>query len=232
VDTPYLVRTAKAAKKLFATVSSLDDTAMAAPSLLPDWDRAMVVTHLAAGADAARRAVEAACRGEIGELYPGGRAARDAEIEAGRAAPVTELENRLHESFDKLTHVLTGAPDVIWGALAVHPSGEVRIGPGLVVGRLREVEVHHVDLACAYGPQDWPLEWVMEEMDRAMLSLSSRLPSDVAVVLEASDTDQRWVAGSGLATEISGTTAAVFAWVIGRAATVGETECPVLKPWR
>ena len=106
------------------------------------------------------------------------------------------------------------------------------VGPGLVVARLREVEVHHVDLAYGYGPEDWPFAWVIEEMDRAMLDLPARLPTGTAVVLTASDAGQHWVAGSGDGVEIMGTTNDLFAWVTGRAPCVGEQECPPLKPWR
>ena len=119
-----------------------------------------------------------------------------------------------------------------WDAPAIGPKGEVHIGPGLVVARLREVEVHHVDLDYGYKPEDWPIEWVLEEMDRAMLELPTRLPAGTAVVLSATDADQRWVAGSGDVVEVTGTMAELFAWVIGRAAHVSGVECPILKPWR
>ena len=104
--------------------------------------------------------------------------------------------------------------------------------PGLVVGRLREVEVHHVDLTFGYGPDDWPFGWVVEEMERAMLDLPARLPTGMAVVLSASGPGQHWVAGSGTSLEVSGTTGELFAWVTGRASHVGGFEAPVLKPWR
>ncbi len=232
MDNPYVERIHVATAKLLASVASLDDVAAAGPSLLPDWDRAMVVTHLAANADGTRRAVEAAGRGEVAEVYPGGRPARDAEIEAGRAQPADQLETRLRQACAQLAVALAEAPGTTWEARAVHPSGEVRIGPGLVVGRLREVEVHHVDLDYGYGPRDWPFGWVLEEMDRAMIDLPSRLPGHVAVVLTGSDAGQHWVAGSGDAVEIVGTTNDLFAWLTGRAPGVGEQECPALKPWR
>jgi maleylpyruvate isomerase len=221
-----------ATAKLLTTVSKLDDAAAAGPSLLPDWDRSMVVTHLAANADGIRRAVEAARAGVTGEVYPGGKAARDAEIEAGRALPAEQLYGRLEVAGRLLRLALGEATDEIWDAPAIGPKGEVHIGPGLVVARLREVEVHHVDLDCGYKPEDWPVEWVLEEMDRAMLDLPSRLPPGTAVVLAATDADQRWVAGSGDAIEVTGTTAELFAWVIGRSAHVHGVECPSLTPWR
>jgi maleylpyruvate isomerase len=138
----------------------------------------------------------------------------------------------LEVSCERLWSALRAAPGTVWDAPAIATSGEVLIGTGLVVGRLREVEVHHVDLAFGYGPDDWPFGWVVEEMERAMLNLPSRLPSGVAVVLTTTEADQHWVAGSGDAIEISGTTGELFAWVIGRASHVQGLECPVLTPWR
>ena len=137
MDNAYVERIDVATGKLLASVASLDDVAATGPSLLPGWDRAMVVTHLAANADGTRRALEAAGRGEVAEVYPGGRPARNAEIEAGRATPARQLEQRLRRACEQLAVALAQAPDGAWEARAVHPSGEVRIGPGLVVGRLR-----------------------------------------------------------------------------------------------
>jgi maleylpyruvate isomerase len=232
VNNRYLPRIDAATKKLAETVSRLDDEAASEASLLPDWDRSMVIVHLSANADGIRRAVEAAARGEIGEVYPGGKAARDAEIEAGRALPARELQARLGWSCEQLRSALESAPDVVWGLPALRTSGEVLVGPGLIVARLREVEVHHVDLAYGYGPDDWPFAWVIEEMERAMLDLPARLPTGIAVVLTASDAGQHWVAGSGTSLEISGTTGELFAWVTGRATQVGGFEAPDLTPWR
>jgi maleylpyruvate isomerase len=228
----YLARIDVATGKLLTTVSKLDDADAAGPSLLPDWDRSMVVTHLSANADGIRRAVDAARAGVTGEVYPGGKAARDAEIEAGRALPADQLYVRLDTACRLLRVALGQANDEIWDAPAIGPKGEVHIGPGLVVARLREVEVHHVDLDYGYKPEDWPAEWVLEEMDRAMLDLPSRLPPGTAVVLTATDADQRWVAGSGNAIDITGTTAELLAWVIGRSAHVRGVQCPSLAPWR
>ena len=228
----YLPRIDAATKKLAETVSRLDDEAASAASLLPNWDRSMVIVHLCANADGVRRAVEAAARGDIGEVYPGGKPARDGEIEAGRALPARELQARLRRSYERLGPALESAPDEVWGSPAIGISGEVLVGAGLVVARLREVEVHHVDLAYGYGPDDWPFAWVVEEMERSMLDLPARLPTGVAVVLTASDAGQHWVAGSGTSLEISGTTGELLAWVTGRATQVGGFEAPELKPWR
>ena len=232
MDSPYTSRIEVATDKLLSTVAKLDDETVAMSSLLPGWDRAMVLTHVSAHAEGLVRAIEAAVRGEVAKLYPGGRQARDAEIEAGRGAKARDIGHRLEESSARVLSVIKAAPDEIWLAPAVHYRlGEVRVGT-LVVSRLREVEIHHVDLDFGYSPADWPAEWVIEEMDRAMLDLPSRLSSGIAVVLVATDTDHHWVAGSGEAVELDGPLSELFAWVIGRAGAVGGQAGPDLAPWR
>lgn len=232
MDSPYFGRIDAATSRLLSTVAELDDETVAGASLLPGWDRAMVLTHLSANAEGLARVVGAAGRGELVELYPGGREARDAAIGAGRGLQARDLEHRLRESCASVMSALRAAPGQVWDASTVHyRAGEVRIGV-MVVSRLREVEVHHVDLDFGYSPADWPSEWVMEEMDRAMFDLPSRLPPGLAVVLAATDTDQHWVAGSGEAVELDGTLGELFAWVAGRATTVDGQEAPDLGPWR
>lgn len=232
MDSPYVSRIRAATELLIGDVAPLGQAAMAGPTLLPGWDRAMLLTHLANNADGVRRALEAAGRGELGEMYPGGRPARDGAIEAGRGRSAAELKDRLAASAQELDVALVHAGEQVWHQRALGLTGEVEVGPGLVVGRLREVMVHHVDLQVGYGPRDWPTAWVMEEMDRAMFDLPGRLPPGVAVVLEATDVGQHWVAGSGDETDISGTIAELFVWLTGRAAAVGDQECPPLAPWR
>ena len=150
---------------------------------------------------------------------------------AGRCQP-DSCRRAFRGSCEQLWSAVEAAPDEVWGLPAIGISGEVTVGPALVVGRLREVEVHHVDLAYGYGPDDWPFGWVVEEIERAMLDLPARLPTGMAVVLSASDAGQHWVAGSGTSLEVSGTTGELFAWVTGRTSHVGGFEAPVLKPWR
>ena len=55
----------------------------ALPSLLPEWTRGHVLTHIARNADSFVRVLEAARRGEVVTQYEGGVASRNADIEAG-----------------------------------------------------------------------------------------------------------------------------------------------------
>ncbi len=59
-------------RRILLAVGDLTDEQAAAPSRLPGWTRAEVLTHLARNADGGRGIAEAAARGEIGAQYPGG----------------------------------------------------------------------------------------------------------------------------------------------------------------
>jgi maleylpyruvate isomerase len=69
--------------------------------------------------------------------------------------------------------------------------------------RLREVEVHHVDLGLGYTHEDWPEEYVRWELPLALERLPQRLRGPA---------DRR----------------RFLAWLIGRADQLGDLE---LDPW-
>src|SRR5262249_43526897 len=71
-------------RRLDATLAGLDDRDVRAPSLLPGWNVAMVLTHIARNADSFRRMIEGAQCGEVLDQYERGAAGREADIQAGR----------------------------------------------------------------------------------------------------------------------------------------------------
>lgn len=82
---------------LEATVASLSEEELAAPSLCAGWTRAHVVAHLAADADALSRMVEVAVTGVERPLYASAEA-RESEIAELAALDRAALVERLRES--------------------------------------------------------------------------------------------------------------------------------------
>ena len=150
-------RTATAA--LLRTIDGLDDEAAHAPSLLPDWTRGHVLTHLARNADSFLRLLEGAVRGEVLDQYVGGAEARSAAIEAGAGRPAAELVADVGESAARLEALFDAVPDEAWSRTVRVTAGE-RPASVLPFARCREVEIHHVDLGLGYGPGNWPQEFV------------------------------------------------------------------------
>src|SRR5579871_1432669 len=89
----------------------------------------------------------------------------------------------------------------------------------LVGARLREVEVHHVDLGLRYTTADWPVEFVDRELTQRIAGLPTRLPPGTAVRLVHTGTGQSWELGGGPASvSVSGPGHAILAWLLGREA--------------
>jgi hypothetical protein len=108
-----LRRVRSAHARLLETVGGIDDATARRPSLLPGWDVAMLVTHLARNADGHTTVAEGARAGERRRRYPG-REARDAGIEAGRGGRADEVADDLRASIDRLEQAWDTLPPGAW----------------------------------------------------------------------------------------------------------------------
>lgn len=231
-----LDRVADATARLLATVSDLDETALRGPSRLPGWSRAHVVVHLARNADAQLRMIEGAVRSVSVEQYAGGERGRAQEIEAGTAADAAAVVAGLRSSVSALERRWATLPDDAWDLETVTLRFRRTVREG-IAARWREVEIHHVDLGCAYGPDNWPTEFVDAFLDRTIARLPARLAttsqdSSLRWRLVDRDTMRTWrVDASSVASaepgneaadadladaEIAGTGRHLLAWLVGR----------------
>jgi maleylpyruvate isomerase len=171
-------------RRVVESASGFTDADAAAPSLLPGWTVGHVLTHLARNADGHARRLEAALRGEEVARYPGGQQERGADIEAGAGRSARDLAADVAASAERLEEVWDRS------ALADWPNRDLTAGdawrtPGSPWRRLREVEVHHVDLGVGYGPEDWPDGYVRWELPRVLATVPSRVrdPRDTRVLI-------------------------------------------------
>jgi maleylpyruvate isomerase len=178
-----LSHAAGAEARLLARVEGLTDAEAWAPSLLPEWSRAELLTHLARNADSFRGMAEAAMRGEIADQYPGGVEQRNRDIAAGKGKPAAEVVIDLSQAIEWLHETWAAMPEEAWPR-------DGRSGNNLwpvsatVAARWIEVEVHHLDLGLGAAVEDWPLAFA----DAALTRLVPRLP------LRANEPpDTRWV---------------------------------------
>jgi maleylpyruvate isomerase len=195
----------EATTRLRALVDRTPD--LLAPSLLPGWTRAHVVAHIAGNARSHIRMLRGAQEDEVLDQYPGGAEARASAIKELAQDPAGAVEE-LHRSAEDLAHAWRGTSD--WSALARPLDSEPVPVAGLLWMRWREVEIHAVDLAGDYRPQDWPQPF----LDRVLAELRTRqdLPP-----LDG----------------ISGPDHAMAAWLSGRSRGDGlQGDLPSLPPWR
>lgn len=200
--------------RVLASVDAMADEDLRAPSLLPGWTRAHVLTHIARNADGLVNLVRAAGTGEDRPMYPGGPEARDAAIEAGAARHIGDIRLDLNDSAERLLASFAGFPVEGLGREVAMPRGAAAYGWEIPLLRVREVEIHHVDLDWTYTPDDWSAEFATRTLDQ--LSPLFRDARECPVgLLVATDVEGRWeVATNG--PELAGPTADLAAWLVGR----------------
>ena len=185
-----------ATQRLLGSTIVVTDEGWAAPSRLAGWTRGHVATHVARQADGVARLVEGAANGVAQQMYDSPEA-RTGDIERGAARTGLELQTdldtsagRLAAAFDRL-----GQDAIRWSAPVALRGGLVVPARLLPLGRLFEVEIHHVDLDLGYDvahlePEvaEWLIEWVAfrararDEFPRVELHADSGLTTTVGQV--------------------------------------------------
>jgi maleylpyruvate isomerase len=170
-------------ERLLNTVATVDDETARRASALPGWTVGHVLTHLARNADGHARRLEGALRGEDVARYAGGPAERDAGIEAGVGRPATELQADVEGSARRLEATWARCAEAGWPNPHFLGGDKFPI-PASPLRRLREVEVHHVDLELGYQPTDWLDAYVDWELAHTLKRLPGRLtPTDARRLL-------------------------------------------------
>jgi maleylpyruvate isomerase len=230
----FVEQASAAQQRLLAHVTGVSEEQVRAPSRLPGWTRAHVLSHLVLNAASHARML----RGETAMQYPGGPAQRAVDIEAGAQAPADALVDDLA----LWSHEVVVAWDAIddWGRDYAFGIGT---GPAWRSprSRWREVEVHRVDLDLGYEPADWSEEFVREYLPEA-LDLGPRLPPEVHVHILGDDVGIETEIGPADVSlrDVRGPGYAVLAWCLGREVPDGMLHAheagapaplPALAPW-
>ena len=134
---------------LLETLSRLTDDDVRRPSLLPGWTRAHVATHLARGGEALANLLRDR------PAYVS-REARDTDIEAGSTRGAAELVADVRASAAAFLQTALAQPDDGWDRVLTAPGVGGFPAGQVLVRRLVELELHHVDLDAGYRSTDWP----------------------------------------------------------------------------
>ena len=221
--------------RLLANVDRLDDAALRAPSRLPGWTRAHVLTHIARNADGLVNLATWARTGEETPMYAGGQAGRAAEIEAGVDRHIGDVRLDISDSAERLLGAFADFPDEGLTRELVFGAGAAGFGWEIPLMRTREVEIHHVDADVGYTPAHWSGDFVHRTLDQ--LAPFFRDERDMPVGrLAATDSDRSWeVAAVGPA--LTGPSNALLAWLTGRSSGDGlqldtGDPVPMAPTWR
>ncbi|CAO5193422.1 maleylpyruvate isomerase [Frankia sp. AiPs1] len=221
--------------RLADVLAGVDDDTLRRPSELPGWSVAHLLTHIARNAEAHLGMVQAASVGEVRDMYPGGQAQRDGDIEAGRDVPAATARAAITDAMARLEQAWDAVPVDVWrtGLGRVIAYGPTSLAD-LVFLRWREAEIHLVDLGLADhdGPRwaDLDAAYVDVEWAWTVRGLSERVPPEYTVLLAPGDRPST-AAGRGDRLVVVDVPALdALAWLTGR--QPGADGWPPLGPWK
>ncbi|BCJ61294.1 maleylpyruvate isomerase family mycothiol-dependent enzyme [Micromonospora endophytica] len=213
-----------ATARLLRTAARFDAADLAAPALLPGWTRGHLLAHLARNADAFVNLLTSARTGQRIPMYASAEA-RDADIESGASRSPQEQLDDLRRSADRFTEAVAAMPPSAWAV-----DVETRRGPWpatmLVWGRLREVEVHHVDLAAGYRPADWSAQFGHRLLHEVAAGFAARDDAPPMVLRFDSSRHDLMIGDRDRAPVIAGPPAELAAWLTGRSPGTELTVTP------
>ena len=214
---------ARATDRVLATVDGFSDADVRAPSGLPDWTRAHVLTHIARNADGMRNLAHWARTGEERPMYPGGPEGRNAAIQEGAGRHVGDLRLDLNESAERLLAAFADFPVDGLTREVGGSRGATWVGWELPLMRLREVEIHHVDLVAGYSAGDWAPAFAARTLSELAPQFLAR--GDCPVTALDDGQGGSWQVGTSGPT-LSGPVHELTAWLVGRSDGAALTPSP------
>ena len=190
---------ASAHQRLLASLENLTDAQCRQDSLLPNWSRGHVLTHLARNADSHVHLFQSAVRGEVGNQYPSIEK-RNTDIESGSSRNANEIVVDLRVSIYGLEAAWASANEKVWSGQGRGLSGNVIEMFSIVFMRWREVELHHADLNIGLNYDDMTSLYVRLELDQQIMFWRSRKPmgmTDLPEIAKKLSPSQRlaWLMG-------------------------------------
>jgi maleylpyruvate isomerase len=179
-----------------------------------------VVAHLTLNAEGLAGALTGLIQGEPTPMYRS-QDSRDDDIDKLAAAEPSELRDRLLAATTGFADAVAAVPDDAWGTPIERVPGGPTFRAGAVPGmRLREVEIHHVDLAAGYTRSDWPLPFATLLLD----SMAKRGAWSEPFRVRPNDVDGLWTFGEDGGPTVTGSAADLGWWLTGRGSGEGLTS--------
>ncbi|MGX6606372.1 maleylpyruvate isomerase family mycothiol-dependent enzyme [Micromonosporaceae bacterium Da 78-11] len=210
----------RATEELLRRAADLDPTVVSTPSPLPGWTVGHVLTHIARNADGQRNLLTWARTGVETPMYPS-PAAREEGIEAGAARPLREQIEDIRVTHEHFADAAAAMPAPAWTFVLPATGQAAALVPW---SRLREVEVHHVDLGAGYTPADWSDAFALRLLREIVAGAG---PDATAMQLRPYGIEHALTIGDAPNPPvIGGPTRALAAWLAGRGDGADLTVSP------
>jgi maleylpyruvate isomerase len=212
----------------------MGEDAFAAPSALPGWSRAHVLTHVARNADALINLLTWARTGVRTPAYAS-REQRDADIEAGARRAPAEIRADVVESSDRLAQVVRAMPESAWSVHVQNSQGRDLLAIDIPWLRAREMWIHAVDLDVGASFADMPAPMVVALLTDVTAAMGEK-PDCPALRLVAEDGSAWDIGDQAEATTVTGPAPGLAAWLLGRSKgrdlrSSGGKTLPELPRW-
>lgn len=209
----------EATRRLVRTADGLTDDQYAEPSRLPGWSRAHVLAHLALNAEGLAGALTGIVEGEPAPMYAS-QEARDGDIEELATREPAAIRSRLLGGCTDLTDAIAAVPEDQAGTTVERvPGGRTFTVADVPSMRLREVEIHHADLAAGYDRSAWSPQFAAHVLD----GMRTRAGASGPFTARAVDLDREWEYGAG-GPVVSGAAVDLAWWLTGRGTGEGLTS--------
>ncbi|MEV7627340.1 maleylpyruvate isomerase family mycothiol-dependent enzyme [Actinoplanes sp. NPDC089786] len=220
-----------ATARLLRTAEGLEPLAVSRPSALPGWTVGHVLTHVARNADAYTNLLTWARTGVETPAYASPQA-RTEGIEGGAERSLRDQVVDVRESHERFADAAATMTAEAW-TFFLEPTGQS--AAAIPWARLREVEVHHVDLAAGYGPDEWSDAFALRLLREIVTGFGD---DGFAAVLRPYGIDHPLlIGGDPDAPVVGGPTRSIAAWLSGRGDGADLTvspdgELPVVPRWK
>jgi maleylpyruvate isomerase len=204
----------RATDELLRTAADLDPAAVSSPSRLPGWTIGHVLTHLARSADAYTSKLTWA---RTGTETP----ATTPDLAEGARRPLREQVEDLRLAHERFADAGAAMTAEAWTLQLPSTRHSAAIIPW---ERLREVEVHHVDLGNRYTPADWSEAFALRLLREIVTGAGADWPP---MELRPFGIDHPLSIGSAPHPPVvGGPTRSLAAWLTGRADGADLTVSP------
>jgi maleylpyruvate isomerase len=219
------------AAHLRGLMTRMGDDAFAAPSALPGWSRAHVLTHIARNADAMINLLKWAATGTETPAYASTEARNEA-IEAGATRSPAEIRDDVVASSDRLAAVVRKLPKEAWSKHITNVQGREIPATDVPWMRAREMWIHAVDLDVGASFSDLPPPMLTELLADVAAAMGTREGCPSLRLVAGGGT---WTVGDGAIT-VTGTAPDLAAWLLGRSKgkelrADGARKLPSLPRW-